>query len=87
VQVPFDATPSLIGGGHDPGTRCGQLRLVLGVGEGGGDQLGEVGQPRLGVRRQRLLTPHGHHDAPQPALDADRHADSGAGPEPADEVG
>ena len=31
---------------------CG---LALRVGDGGGDQLGEVGQPRLGVRRQRLL--------------------------------
>ena len=65
VQIALDAPARLVGGGHDPRPGGGQRGLRLGVGDRGGDQLGEAGQPRLGVRRQRLLradatimTPH-----------------------------
>jgi hypothetical protein len=56
-----------------------QLDLGLRIGDRGRYQLGEAGQPRLGVRRQRLLVPGcDADDAPQPPLEADRHSDDGA---------
>ena len=54
-----------------------QVDAGLGVGDRGADQLGEGGQPRLGVGGQRLLARvRDDDDAPQPALDADRHPDA-----------
>ena len=87
MQIALDALPRLVGGGHDPGARGGQLRLALGVGEGGSDELGEAGQPRLGVGGQRVRAcgRYGHH-APQPALDVNRHADGRAQAHHAGEV-
>jgi hypothetical protein len=64
VQIALDAPAGGVGGGHDPGPRCGERGLDLGVGDGGGDQLGEPGQPRLGVGRQRLLAAGTHADPP-----------------------
>jgi hypothetical protein len=52
VQVALDAAPGLVGGGDDAGARGRQLGLRLGVRDRGGDQLGEVGQARLGSRRR-----------------------------------
>ena len=70
---------------RDKGRHPAQRRLFLGepaqlgtrlrVRDRGRDQLGEPGQPRLSVRRQRLLAGKRHkHGAPQPPLDPDRHA-------------
>ena len=53
VQVPLDPPARLVGGGDDPRPRGGHLGLCPGVRDRGRDQLGEPGQPRLGVRRQR----------------------------------
>ena len=65
VQIPLEASAGLVGGGHDPRPGGGQLRLRLGVRDCGGDQLGEAGQPGLGVRRQRLhLRGHRGHAPP-----------------------
>ena len=50
--------------------RSGKSGAALGVGDRGRDQLGEPGQPRLGIRRQQLLAGQRHDQgAPQPALD------------------
>ena len=43
-----------------------QFHAGLGVGDRGGGQLGEPGQPRLGAGRQRLRAGSHDHDAPQP---------------------
>jgi hypothetical protein len=57
----------------------GQDRGVDAVGELVGDrcrhQLGERGQARLGVRRQLLQGRADTHQAPEAALDGDRHPD------------
>ena len=90
VQVPLDPPARLVRGGDDPGPRGGHLGLRLGIRDRGRGQLGEPGQPRLGTVRQRFVAVP-RSDAPQAALDADRHADGraeadlvgdvGAGPE------
>jgi hypothetical protein len=79
VQVALDAAPGLVGGGDDAGARGRQLGLRLGVRDRGGDQLGEVGQARLGVGRQRLGSGGADPDQPpQPPLHRDRAPDRGA---------
>src|SRR6202044_2124049 len=52
-----------------------QLGTGLRVGDRRGGQLGEVGQPRLGVRGEGLLAGARYHDAPEAAFHADRHSD------------
>ena len=56
-----------------------QLHARLGAGDRGRGQLGEPGQPLLGIRWQGLLAGgcQAHH-APQPALNADRRGDGRA---------
>jgi hypothetical protein len=72
VQVPLDAPPDLVGGGHDPGPRGHQLGVGLGVGDRGGDQLGELLDALLRVGRQAFAHVRDGHDAPEVALDNDR---------------
>jgi len=55
VQIALDAAPGLVGGGDDARPGGGERGLGLGVGDGGGNQVGEAGQPRLGVHRQRRV--------------------------------
>ena len=56
-----------------------QLHPRLRVRDRGADQLCEVGQPGLGVRRQWLPARGGHeHDAPDAAFEGDGHPDGGA---------
>ena len=87
VQVPLDPAAGLVAGRDNPGPGGGQLGLRLRVGDRGGDQLGEVGQPLFDVGRRggRAGISDGH-DAPQLALHADRYADSGAEPPPTGSV-
>ena len=87
VQVPLDAPAGGIGGGHDPGPRRRQLRPALRIGDGRGDQLGEPGQARLGLRRKRSsLSWRPRHDAPQLVLDRDRRSDRRADAAPVGEI-
>ena len=65
VQVALDAAPRLVGGGDDARARRLQLGPALGVGDGGGDELGESAEALLGSRRRRVVagrcdghTPH-----------------------------
>ncbi len=79
VQVAHHAAALVVGRGHDPGTRLGELRPRLDVRDRRGDELGELADPRLGSRRERLGVPRGDDDrAPQPSVDDDRTADCGA---------
>jgi hypothetical protein len=77
VEVALDPPPGLVGGGHDAPTGSVQLGSRLRVGDGGGDQLGELGKARLGVRRQRLRPGRQHGDQPpQAPVDHDRTANA-----------
>ena len=78
VQVAFDTAAGGVSGRHDPRTRGGQGGLGFGVGDRGGCQFGEPGQPCLSTRWQRPRAGFHGHDAPQPPLNADRHADPSA---------
>jgi hypothetical protein len=69
VEVPLDPPSGLVRGGDDPGPGGGEFGSALGVSDGRGDELGEVGHPLGGVGRKRLAS--GHH-TPQPAVDNDR---------------
>ena len=55
VQVVLDAPAGLIRGGDDPRARGHQLSPALRVRDRGGHQVGELGHPLLGIRRQRPL--------------------------------
>ena len=60
-----------------PGRR--QLLVGVGVGQRLRDEVGEVAQPLLELRRQRVLRRrHRRQHAPQPAADADRRGHAGA---------
>jgi hypothetical protein len=80
--------------GCDPAQRrllvreAAQLKARLRIGDSGGKQLGEAGEPNLRVGRQRIVA-HGSDDqnTPQSALDADRHADPPADACSAGDVG
>ena len=75
VQVALDPLPCRIGGGHDPRARSGELRSALGIRDRGRHELGELGEPGLGLSGQRLrLTRRGGHQPPQRSVDDDRHA-------------
>ena len=79
VQVAHDPPAFLVGGRHDPRPRRRQLGPGLDVRDRRRDQLGELPQARLGVRRQRpALRRRRDQDAPDPSVDDDRSADRGA---------
>ena len=85
VQIAFDTTPRLVGGGHDPGTRRGELGVSLGVRDRRRHEIGEIRDPRLGVRRQRLGPRRAdNRRTPHTAVDHDRHPNPGAQPQLAD---
>ena len=76
VQVPDDAAAGRVGLGEQTRSRGGELVLALGIQDRHRDQLGEVRDPRLGVRREARLAPRGHGDhPPRPPADDDRTAD------------
>ena len=54
VEVADDAAPLLVAGHDQPRTRRGEVRAGLEVRDRGRDQLGELGDARLGVRREVL---------------------------------
>ena len=49
MDVALQASPGLVGGGHDPGPGGCELGLVLGVGDRGGGELGELREALLGA--------------------------------------
>src|ERR1700675_3843212 len=49
MQIAFETAPRVVGGGHDPRPRCGELLPGCCVGDGGRDEIGEVTDPRRGV--------------------------------------
>ena len=77
VQVALDRRRGLVGRGDQPGAGGGELGAALGVGDRGGDELGELRHARLGLApataasRSTTAT----IDPPEPALDDDRRAD------------
>ena len=76
VQVPDDAAAGRVGLGEQTRSRGGELVLALGIQDRHRDQLGEVRDRRLGVRREARLARRGHGDhPPRPPADDDRTAD------------
>jgi len=75
MKVAFDPAAGLVSRCDDPGTGGGECGMGFGVGDCGGGQFGEPGQPRLRASGQRPRAGFHDHEAPQSALDADRHAD------------
>ena len=65
VQVALEPAPLVVARRDDARARCRQLLARLGVGQRERDELGEVGDPLLGSRRQRLLLDRRDH-APRP---------------------
>ena len=73
VQVALQALPLGVAGLHQPDAGGRELLPRLRVGERLGRQLGEVGDPLLGARRERLRVDAGDdHRAPQPAAEHHR---------------
>ena len=54
VQITHRPAALLVGGGHDPSSGGGEVGPRLDVGDRRRHQLGEVGDPRLGVVGHRL---------------------------------
>ena len=78
VKITNHPPPLLVGRRHDPRPRRGEFRARLEVRDRCGDEFGELPDPRLRVRRQRLGRPReGDHGAPQAFLDEDRRRDRG----------
>jgi len=86
MKVAFDPAALLVSRCNDPGTGGGECRMGFGVGDCGGGQFGEPGQPRLRASGQRPRTGFHDHEAPQPAFDVDRCADSRADAKRADGI-
>ena len=51
VEIALDAAAGLVGGGDDPGARGAEFGAAVGVGDGGGDELGELLQAALDPNR------------------------------------
>jgi hypothetical protein len=76
VQVALDAVALGIGGSRDPRPRRRELGAAVSIGDRRRHQLGELGDARLAVGRQRLAVGGaGDHDAPGAILDDDRRPD------------
>jgi hypothetical protein len=87
VEVPLDPAAGFVGGGHDPGPGGGELGAAVSVGNGGGNKVGELGQPDLQAGPQlSRLRPEGADHSPQPALDGNRGADCRMHPQLASQV-
>ena len=73
VQVALDPPPRLIARRDDSPAGRHQVGAPLDVGDGGGDQLGEPGDPLPGAPRLGSGPVHGdHHQAPHPAVHDNR---------------
>jgi hypothetical protein len=84
VEVTLDAPACRVRGLDDPHSRRGQLLTRVRVRERRGDELGEVADPLLGVRRERVRGLAGHHErAPEAPGHLDRSAHDRPDPEPA----
>ena len=55
VQIAYDAAAGVVVGRDETGPRGDELVARLGVRDRGGNELGEVRDSRLGVRRERRL--------------------------------
>jgi hypothetical protein len=49
VQIAFDLAAGVVGGGHDTGAGCAELRAAVGICDRGGDKLGELRHVVLGI--------------------------------------
>ena len=78
MQVPLDSSARLVGGGDDPGARGGEFGPTLSVGDGGRDELSELGQPLFGVLGQPFAPQPDADCAPDPTLDHDWASHRGA---------
>jgi hypothetical protein len=73
VPIALDPPPALVTGRDDPPARRRQSSATLRVGNRHRHQFREIGEPRLRVRRQRLLSRRTGADCtPQAALHDDR---------------
>jgi hypothetical protein len=76
VQVAHHAAAGLVCLGEQTRPRGCELVTAVGVGDGGVEQLGELGHPLFGVGRRRLLARPARRDhAPEPAVHDDRRSD------------
>ncbi len=75
MQVSLDPPPRLVGGGDDPGPRGGQLASGVGVRDRRPDELGEGGEPGLGVGGKHVVARRGEHHPPESSTDHDRSGD------------
>jgi hypothetical protein len=76
VQVALQSPAGLIRGRDDARAGGGELGPGVGIRDGGGDELREVGNARLRIRGERPgMFRRDRHAAPQTTLDQDRSAD------------
>src|SRR3954452_9496339 len=85
VEVALDPAAGLIRCRDDARTGGYELGPALRVRDRGGDQVGELRRPSLGVGRQWSLPGPDGDRSPQPAVDVYRHGDRG--PYPLAEIG
>ena len=79
VEIAFDLTARLVRGLNEPGARGRQLHARLGALDRIRHQLGERGQPVLGIRRRwPVRLPDRRQRAPDAAADDDRATYAGA---------
>ena len=73
MQIALQAASGIIAGRDDARAGGGECRVGFGIGDGGSDEFGELGDPMLCVRRQWLRWARAdYRDAPKPAFDDDR---------------
>jgi hypothetical protein len=74
MQVAFDPAPRFVTGRNNAGARRDQVVAGVDVGDRAGDEVREVGEPRLRIVVQDLVGEH-DDDAPGRAVHHDRRAD------------
>lgn len=72
----MEPAAGFVGGWRCPGAGDGEVALVLGVGDRGGGELGELRQALLGAGGQRRAGAARREGAPDPSFNCDRHSDS-----------
>src|SRR5882724_1422129 len=79
MEVALDLPAGLVRRRDDAATRLREFGTGFRVGDRGGDQIGELSEPLLVARGERLRAVcRDKHDAPHPAVDGDRRGDRGA---------
>jgi hypothetical protein len=76
VRIALDPPPHGVGGGDDPRSRGGEIRMALGIGDRRRHEVREAGETCLGVAGKGLPRAGDRdHDAPEAPADDDRGPD------------